>query len=424
MPPVDVKLVVKEMHRLGLKRWLLIALTEAFETARKGKLKSFDEHSFDVNWMQNLVRLRDAVLAWRYETGKSVAFVVFDPMVREIFAAPFKDRVIHHFLYALQAPWWDAHFIYDSYSCRVGKGTLMGIHRVKRMMQQATDNFTHDAIVFKMDISGCFMSFPRRGLLERVEWGLERQFAEVRDDPMGRQLYYICKYLWGKVLLDDPAEKAWRRGPRWHWHPQVLPERKSLFCQAKGYGLPIGNVTSQLASNIYLDQLDRYVKYELGYDYYGRYVDDFVRIVPADEKGKLLADVGKIERFLKEEMELKLHPDKKYCQSVWKGVSFVGARIYPRAIYPSDRMQARFKAALRDLVGGRGSLESLQSYLGLMEHLQAEDYVDEVMERYGQIVGEHGIKCGETLRQAPQVKRAGELDRNWLADHTADREAV
>jgi len=374
------------MHRLGLKKWLLVALTEAFETARKGKLRSFDEHSFDVNWMQNLVKLRDAVLAWRYEPGASVAFVVFDPMVREIFAAPFKDRVIHHFLYALQAPWWDAHFIYDSYSCRVGKGTLMGIYRAQRMMQQVTRNFTQDAIVSKMDVSGCFMSFPRKGLLGRVEWGLERQFAEVMDDPMGRQLYYICKYLWGKVLLDDPTKKAWRRGPRWHWDPKVLPTRKSLFCQPEGYGLPIGNVTSQLASNIYLDKLDRFVKFNLGYKYYGRYVDDFLRMVSIREKSKLLADVKKIEEFLKSEMGLTLHPDKKYCQSVYKGVSFIGARIYPHSVYPSDRLQARFRAALRDLVGGEGSLESVQSYLGLMEHLQAEDYIDDVMEHFGQIM--------------------------------------
>ena len=372
------------MDRLGLKKWLLIALTEAFETARKGKLKSFDEHSFDVNWMENLTKLRDAILSWRYEPGASVAFVVFDPMVREIFAAPFKDRVVHHFLYALQAPWWDAHFIYDSYSCRVGKGTLMGIYRVKRMMQQVTKNYTQDAIVSKMDISGCFMSFPRQGLFDTVVWGLERQFASVMDEPMGRQLFYICKYLWRTVLLDDPTKKAWRRGPAWHWDPKVLPERKSLFCQPEGYGLPIGNVTSQLASNIYLDRLDRFVKYELRYKYYGRYVDDFVRIVPIEEKSKLLGDVRKIEKFLLDELQLKLHPDKKYCQSVYKGVSFIGARIYPRSVYPSDRLQARFRAALRDLVGGEGSLESVQSYLGLMEHLHSEYYVNDVMEYYGQ----------------------------------------
>ena len=386
LQPVNLKEIVAEMDRIGLKRWLLLALTEAFETARKGKLKSFDEHSFDLNWMSNLTRLRDAILARTYEPGASVAFVVFDPMVREIFAAPFKDRVIHHFLYALQAPWWDRHFIYDSYSCRVGKGTLMGIRRVQRMMQIATDNFTHDAIVSKLDISGCFMSFIRIKLLEEVVWGLEQQFAHVMDKSMGRQLYSICRYLWEMVLLDDPTEKAWRRGPEWHWDPKVLPERKSLFCQPKGRGLPIGNVTSQLASNIYLDKLDRFMKYELGYILYGRYVDDFIRMVKIWDKQKLLDDVAKIEEFLKVEMGLTLHPKKRYCQSVYKGVSFVGARIYPHSIYPSDRLQARFKASLRDLVGGEGSLESVQSYLGLMEHLEAEDFINDVMEQMGQIV--------------------------------------
>ena len=123
-------------------------------------------------------------------------------------------------------------------------------------------------------------------------WGLDRQFAKVKEDPMGRQLYSICDFLWGKVLLDDPTEKAWRRGPRRNWGPEILPKRKSLFCQPRGYGLPIGNVTSQLASNVYMDQLDRFIRFELGYTLVGRYVDDIIIIVPAKDKQKLLADIA------------------------------------------------------------------------------------------------------------------------------------
>lgn len=374
------------MNRLGLRRWLLLALTEAFETARKGKLKSFDEHSFEVNWMQNMTRLRDAILERRYEPGASVAFVVFDPMVREIFAAPFMDRIVHHLLYGLQAGWWDQRFIYDSYSCRVDKGTLMGIYRVERMMREATNNYTEDAWLIKNDVSGCFMSFPRRGMFDRVEWGLVRQFDEVMGDSMGRQLFQICDYLWEKVLLDDPTKKAWRRGPRWHWNPEVLPPRKSLFCQPEGYGLPIGNVTSQLASNIYMDKLDRFLKFDMGYKWAARYVDDFLRMVRACDKEKLLKDTPIIAEFLKREMGMTMHPKKQYCQSVWKGVSFIGARIYPRSICPSDRLQARYKAALSNLIAGEGSLESLQSYLGLMEHMDAADFINDVLEQMGQDV--------------------------------------
>ena len=114
-------------RRDGVRRWLLIKLTQAFQEARKGKIKTCDEHTFEQHWVENIVSLRNSILEYRYKPSASVTFVIFDPMVREIFAAPFRDRVVHHFLYNMQAGWWDRRFIYDSYSCRIGKGTTCGI---------------------------------------------------------------------------------------------------------------------------------------------------------------------------------------------------------------------------------------------------------------------------------------------------------
>ena len=124
MEPIDPENKVDKIYRDGLRQWLLEELTAAFTEARKGKIKTCDEHSFELHWLRNLVNLRDSILEYRYEPSASVSFVIFDPMVREIFAAPFRDRVVHHFLYNMQAGWWDRRFLYDSYSCRVGKGTL------------------------------------------------------------------------------------------------------------------------------------------------------------------------------------------------------------------------------------------------------------------------------------------------------------
>lgn len=278
----------------------------------------------------------------------------------------------------------DHRFICDSYSCRVGKGTLYGIQRAQKMIQQVTDNYTREAWGAKFDIRGYFMSLPRRKLYERIHWGLELQFAQVMDDPMGRQLFAICDYLWEKVLMDDPVKKAWRRGARWHWNLEVMPARKSLYCQPEGYGLPIGNVTSQVASNIYLDAFDRFVKFELGYKYYGRYVDDFILMVPDSDKKRLLADVSRMEKFLKEELELTLHPNKRYLQDINKGINFIGARVYPHCVFPSDRLQARFPLALQELVAGEGDLDTVISYLGLMKHLDAEKYINRILQRAGQ----------------------------------------
>lgn len=383
MEPIDPGSKIDKIYQDGLRQWLLEELTVAFRDARKGKIKTCDEHSFELHWLKNLVNLRDSILEYRYEPSASVAFVIFDPMVREIFAAPFRDRVIHHFLYNMQAGWWDRRFLYDSYSCRVGKGTLFGMRRAQRFMQKATDNYTKKAYIVKLDIRGYFMSLPREKLYERVNWGLKRQFADVMNDRMGYQIYKICDFLWRKVLFDDPVSKAWKRGPVTNWNPGVLPPKKSLFGQPPGQGIVIGNLTSQLVSNIYLDQLDRYIFYDLGYKNYGRYVDDFFIMVPEEEYGRLKSDIPRIEYFLNMKLGLTLHKQKRYYQEVKKGMSFLGARVYPHCLYPSDRLQKKFRLASIGLMYGYKDTESIVSYLGIMMHLDANKLKKEVFDANG-----------------------------------------
>lgn len=383
MEPIDLEKEIVKAHSIGLRQWLIKELVRAFEDARKGKLKTHDEHTFEQNWIENIRDLCDAILEYRYEPGKSVAFVIFDPMVREIFAAPFRDRVVHHFLYNMQAGWWDRRFIYDSYSCRVGKGTLVGIKRAQRYMQKVTENYSKQAWVVKLDVQGYFMSLPRGKLYERVKWGLDRQFAEVNDDGMGYQIYKICKYLWKQILFDDPVAKAWKRGKLENWDPEILPPEKSLFAQPEGQGIVIGNQTSQLVSNIYLDQLDRYVYYTLGYKCYGRYVDDFYIMVTDEEYPKLKKDIAKIRKYLKDELGLKLHPRKIYCQEVKKGMEFLGARVYPHCLYPSDRLQKKFSNAVTEVILGYKNTDSIIAYLGIMMHMNGEKLQQKVFDEYG-----------------------------------------
>lgn len=383
MQPVDLDVIISKMKADGLRQWLTDALTEAFIAARQGKIKTHDEHKFEQNWIENIISLRDSILEYRYEPGSSVSFVIFDPMVREIFAAPFRDRVVHHFLYNMQAGWWDRRFIYDSYSCRVGKGTLFGVQRAQKFMQKVTDNYNKKAYIVKLDVRGYFMSLPREKLYERVKWGLKEQFKDVMNDRMGYQIYKICDFLWRKVLFDDPASKAWRRGPKSNWDPNILPVEKSLFMQPPGQGIVIGNLTSQLVSNIYLDQLDRYIFYDLGYKNYGRYVDDFFIMVPEEEYEKLKMDIPKIEYFLNTELKLTLHKKKRYYQEVKKGMGFLGARVYPHCLYPSDRLQKKFRRAAKELAYGYRDTESVVSYLGIMLHLDSKKIEKEIFEKYG-----------------------------------------
>lgn len=304
-------------------------------------------------------------------------------MVREIFAAPFRDRVVHHFLYNLQAGWWDNHFIYDSYSCRNEKGTLLGVKRIQTMMRQASKNGQQKAYIIKLDISGYFMSLPRQKLFENVKWGLNQQFKPYKKDPIGYKIYQICLYLWRETLFDDPVKTAKKRGPLKNWRPDILPPRKSLFSQPEGKGVVIGNLTSQLVSNIYLDKLDRFIKHNLKIKYYGRYVDDLIIIAPEKEYEKTKKNIKKIENFLKNELDLKLHPKKRYFQPVEKGVETLGARIYPRSLYLSDRLQKKFYRAAEEFVNDKKEIETIISYLGLTKHLSSKKYLKKLFDDFG-----------------------------------------
>lgn len=382
--PFDVATAVQKIRKIGFRSWLIHELTAAFYEARKHKIKTFNEHAFEVNWQENIARLADAVINRTYAPSGSVSFIIYEPMVREIFAAPFVDRVIHHFLYNVCAYWWDCHLIYDSYSCRVGKGTLFGIRRIQHMMRQATVNGTEKAYIIKNDIKGYFMSLPRKEVCEHMQWGLRQQFSGKLSTAETRQIYDLCKFLWQQILLDDPIRKSHRRGPLSNWDD--LPPEKSLYNRDPGDGLVIGNQTSQLASNSYLDQLDRYVKYELGYRWYGRYVDDFVRIIKESDLKKALGDTHLIRDFLMYELRLTLHPKKYYVQPVDKGVTFLGARIYPHCLIPSNRLQGKFNQAVRNFVATKGANQDVNdtfiSYLGLLKHLDAEPFVHKIFDRY------------------------------------------
>ena len=291
--------------------WLLHQLEIAYLDARKGKRRSRDEYRFEAYLLENLVTLRDDILHKRYTPSRGIAFVTTKPVLREIFAAPFRDRVVHHFLYNMVAEWWDRKFIYDSYSCRKGKGTLLGIKRLQHHIASVSRNYTRRAYVIKLDIQGYFMSLPRKALYDLVREGAKEQFKD-RPDLGG-----LITYIWEKIIFDDPVKGVKRRPPLSRW--DRLPKNKSLFCQPPGKGIVIGNLSSQLLSNIYLNQLDKFVQYGLGYKHYGRYVDDFYIVVTEEEFPQAKKDITKIREFLYG-IDLTLHPKKYYIQEVQKGV--------------------------------------------------------------------------------------------------------
>lgn len=390
-------------HHTRFEDFLLRELWHAYDCARKGKRKTVDEHRFELNDMENLIFLRDSIIQRRYKPSRGVAFIVRDPVIREIVAAPFRDRVIHHFLYNVCADWWDRRFIIDSYSCRVGKGTLFGQQRLSTHIRRATKNHTRPAFVVKLDIQGYFMSLDHRKLYERICWGLDRQFRynpnTVPHVPLDNkeyyhrngirchasdrdQLYQVVKFLWHQIIHDDPMKNIIIRGPRSDW--RELPVSKSLFNQPKGRGIVIGNLTSQLLSNIFLDQLDRYITFDLGYKHYGRYVDDFFIIVPDEQREQLLRDVNAIQKFLERELNLTLHPKKQYRQPVDKGIPFIGTVVYPRFIVPSRRSRRKaFEAAYKLSTRGEGDIDGFVSRMGTTKHINSRRFFKKLFDSFG-----------------------------------------
>ena len=154
-----------------IESWLLAELTRAFYEARKAKRTTADEQLFETRCFENLLLLRDKILTDEYVPSHGIAFVSKSPVVREIFAAPFIDRIVHHFLYNGVADWWDRRFVYDSGSCRKEKGTLFCLKRLAYHIRSVTDNYTKPAYIIKLDIQGYFMSLRRDKLFERILWG-------------------------------------------------------------------------------------------------------------------------------------------------------------------------------------------------------------------------------------------------------------
>ena len=355
---------------------LLFELYIAYLQARAGgKRGTFDEHKFEVNEFENLINLRDSLIDKTYRPSRGTAHVIFKPVIREIFAASFRDRVVHHFIYNTVCDWWDRHFIYDSYSCRENKGTDFGIKRLSRMLQSVTDNYKKEAWVIKLDVQGYFMSLPRKQLYRRAIWGLDRQFENNHNWK-----YELVKFLWAQTIFDDPCAGVRKKGWPEDW--KDLPASKSLFTQLPGVGIVIGNLTSQLLSNIYLDQLDRYIKYELGWKYYGRYVDDFFIIVTEEQLSQALEDVKRIEAFLGR-LGLTLHPNKRKVQPARNGVEFLGAVVYPGRVHPGKRIVKNAGKAFSEVVEGVKDVESVVSYMGHMKHYNTQMLMTKLFDKAG-----------------------------------------
>lgn len=296
------------------------ALFEAYEDCRRNKRTTKSALAFEVDYEANLVKLCNEINDRTYNPGRSVAFIVNKPVKREVFAADFKDRIVHHLVIKKLQPLFEKAFIYDSYACRLGKGTSFGIKRLDKFIRKCSQNYTKDCYILKLDIQGFFMHIDKAILFDQLSRFIESYYVHADKEL----LLDLCR----KIIDNDPAENCIFKGHYGDWGD--LPCDKSLFFSAENCGLPIGNLTSQVFANLYMNKFDHYMKSELGLKYYGRYVDDFFVVHESKEHLKEL--VSKIRKFLEDNLKLTLHPKKIYLQQAVKGVLFLGAFLKPHRI--------------------------------------------------------------------------------------------
>jgi len=348
---------------------LLTDLFQAYYDARKNKRNTVNALRFEKHFEGNIFKLYDEITSYHYEPKPSICFVVDRPVKREIFAADFRDRVVHHLLFNYLSPVFEKTFINDSYSCRKGKGTHYGIRRIDHFIRSCSLNYSRNCFILKLDIKGYFMAIDRILLHKKVKDCLQKQIQKL-DFDLG-----IVLFLLQKVIFNDPTINCIIKGKKSDW--DGLPASKSLFTAENQKGLPIGNLTSQLFGNVYLNEFDHFVKRNLGIKYYGRYVDDFVLIHP--DKYHLINCINYIRDYLINVLMLDLHPNKIYLQEYSRGLQYLGVVIKPHRIYIANRTKGSFFKAIeqqnrvtKDNKPNINEKEefrsSMNSYLGIMKH--------------------------------------------------------
>ena len=307
----------------------LAEVIEAYMECRHNKRNTANQLEFEMDYEHNCLELWRELNERRYEPRRSIAFVVNKPVKREIFAADFRDRVVHHLIARRIYPLFEKQFITDSYSTQKGKGTLFGVKRVEQHIAECSQNYTRDCWIMKLDIRGFFMAIDKQALYHQISQFLIGRYKGCDLD--------LLLYMLRQTIFNRPELNCVRKMPKIAW--RGLPNDKSLFDTDGCHGLPIGNLTSQLLALLYLDPLDHLITEEWGISYYGRYVDDMVLVDASKEK--LIAVRNNISAWL-EQHDLKLHPNKNYLQHCAKGVKFVGSVIKPGRKYIASRTMGNF----------------------------------------------------------------------------------
>ena len=354
-------------------------LHEAYLSCRKRKRNTINALRFEERILDNLFELGAALAEGSYTPSRSVCFIAKQPKHREIFAADFRDRVVHHLLVPRLEEIFEPKFIHDSFACRTGKGTHAAVQRLQQFMNSVTRRGEVSAWFLQLDIRSFFMSMDREILLGMLA-------RHVRD-PRLLELAALI------VRNDCTRDFVYKGDPRLL---QGIPPHKSLFHIPKGKGLPIGNLTSQFFGNVYLNELDQFVKHILKARFYLRYVDDFVLL--HTDREMLMHYQEQISLFLTQRLALELKAEQT-IKRVSEGANFLGYIVRPDYSLVRGRVAGNLRARLRmygdELMQGTKNIhlhlheeplrrlrQTLASYLGHFKHANARTLTRSIFEKF------------------------------------------
>lgn len=297
-------------------------LLRAWEEFLRGKKKRADVLVFQTRLMDNVYELHRDLADKKYVHGLYHAFNISDPKPRNIHKATVRDRLLHHLLYQELYPYFDKHFIHDSYSCRVQKGTHRAMNRFRAFARKVSQNNTRTCWILKCDIRKFFANIDH-AILKNI---LARYISDTN-----------ILWLLGQVIDSFSAEK-------------------------EGVGLPLGNLTSQLLVNIYMNEFDVFAKRILKLECYVRYADDFA--ILHEDREYLVSLIPYIQDFLEKELKLQLHPKKVFIKTLASGVDFLGWVHFSYHLIPRTATKQRMLKRVKDFPTD----ETVASYAGLLRH--------------------------------------------------------
>jgi len=307
-------------------------LLSAWREFVPGKAGKKDVREFYRHLADNIISLHEELENDTYRHGGYIHFRISDPKPRDIHKATIRDRLVHHAIYRVLYPFLSDTFIADSYSCQLGKGTHRAIRRFRTFAGQVSRNNTQTCWILKCDIRKFFASIDHAILMNM----LSEYITDQRINTLLREVI-------------------------------------QSFCWQPGKGLPLGNLTSQLFVNVYMNEFDQFMKHTLKVKYYLRYADDFV--VMSDNRSWLKGLIPIISNFLTVKLKLTLHPSKVFIKTLASGVDFLGWVHFPY----HQVLRTSSKRRMLNRITENPETSTMQSYLGLLQHGNAYKLAEQVI---------------------------------------------